>query len=188
MRCERRPLCRSPCSANFAIAALEAIVTGRVRRCAASGGCGTIVVMVDALVLAERLARFRAREERARSVRSHGNDVRATAALAVDATQGVMDVVRDMQRAFSPPVIAEFSALVHAAVRGVTGIVGAGVDVTLAALAPALGASAPGMEREAVLAALNGVVGDRPIAASNCAFFVSAPKALVKPFWLLPVS
>lgn len=126
-----------------------------------------MLVMVDVSVLAERLARFRAREERARSVRSHGNDVRATAALAVDATQGVMDVVRDMQRAFSPPVIAEFSALVHAAVRGVTGIVGAGVDVTLAALAPALGASAPGMEREAVLAALNGVVGDRLAATKS---------------------
>jgi pimeloyl-ACP methyl ester carboxylesterase len=115
----------------------------------------------DEAEVAARFARFAAREQAGRTLRADGADVRAAASLVVDATKGVMDVVRDMQSAFSPPVIAELSDLVHAAVRGVTGVAGAGVDAALAAVAPALGKSASGREREAVLAALNGVVGDR---------------------------
>jgi pimeloyl-ACP methyl ester carboxylesterase len=41
-----------------------------------------------------------------------------------------------------------------------TGLVGAGIDVALAHLAPLLGESTPRPEGEAVLAALNGVLGD----------------------------
>lgn len=121
----------------------------------------------DDAEIAARVARFTAREERGRTLRADGADVRAAASLVVDATKGVMDVVRDVQSAFSPPVIAELSSLVHAAVRGVTGVAGAGIDAALAALAPALGKSASSKEREAVLAALNGVVGDRLATAKS---------------------
>jgi pimeloyl-ACP methyl ester carboxylesterase len=53
---------------------------------------------------------------------------------------------------------------VYGSIRRVTRLVGAGLDVALAQLArllaPLLAEGAPGLEREAVLAALNGVLGD----------------------------
>ena len=52
------------------------------------------------------------------------------------------------------------TGLVYGSIRGVTQIVGAGLDAALAQLAPLLGESVPGTERAAVLAALNGVLGD----------------------------
>ena len=53
-----------------------------------------------------------------------------------------------------------FTGLVYGSVRSVTSLVGSGVDRALVELAPWLGESNPGPEREAVLAALNGVLGD----------------------------
>ena len=50
--------------------------------------------------------------------------------------------------------------MVYRTVRGVTRLVGGSVDGLLGLLAPALGASAPGAERDALVAALNGVLGD----------------------------
>jgi pimeloyl-ACP methyl ester carboxylesterase len=50
--------------------------------------------------------------------------------------------------------------LVYGHVRNVTGLVGAGIDLALSQLEPLLGESTPGPEREAVLSALNGVLGD----------------------------
>ncbi len=102
---------------------------------------------------------FHLREQKRRARRAHGSDVRAVAGLAVTATRGVMGVVGEMQAAMSPvPALTElFTALQ----RGVTGLVGEGIDAAVAAIAPLLGDSTPGAPREAVLAALNGVVGDR---------------------------
>jgi pimeloyl-ACP methyl ester carboxylesterase len=51
-------------------------------------------------------------------------------------------------------------APIYGGIRAVTGTVGAGLDRTLAQLAPLLGEGLPGPEREAVVAALNGVLGD----------------------------
>ena len=63
------------------------------------------------------------------------------------------------------------TGLVYKSVRGVTQLVGKGVDSALARLQPmlerALGDAAQSPEREAVLAALNGVMGDRLAAAHN---------------------
>jgi len=59
------------------------------------------------------------------------------------------------------------TGLVYGAVRGVTALVGAGVDLALAQLAPVLGSSVPGAEREAVVAALNGVLGDYLLETAN---------------------
>jgi pimeloyl-ACP methyl ester carboxylesterase len=109
----------------------------------------------------ERRARFEARLAKERTTREHGDDLRAAAGVVVAATQGVMGAVADMQQAFQPPVISSISSLVNAVVRGTTGLVGTGIDAALAALTPFLGASVPGDEREAVLAAVNGVIGDR---------------------------
>ncbi len=102
---------------------------------------------------------FHLREQRRRARRVHADDLRAAAGLAVEATQGVMGVVGEMHKAIGAvPIITD---LVYQVMRGVTGLVGAGVDAVVASVAPLLGDSAPGAEREAVLAVLNGVVGDR---------------------------
>ncbi|HEY6003420.1 MAG TPA: alpha/beta hydrolase [Anaeromyxobacter sp.] len=53
-----------------------------------------------------------------------------------------------------------FTGPIYASIRDVTRIVGAGIDAALARLAPLLEERAPGLEREAVLAVLNGVLGD----------------------------
>jgi hypothetical protein len=57
--------------------------------------------------------------------------------------------------------------LVYASIRGVTLAVGTGVDVVLGRLAPALGHVDSSRGREAVAAALNGVVGDHLAATGN---------------------
>jgi hypothetical protein len=49
---------------------------------------------------------------------------------------------------------------VYGSIRRVTQLVGAGIDGALAGLAPLLGESGSGPKREALLAALNGVLGD----------------------------
>ncbi|MGZ6143695.1 MAG: esterase/lipase family protein, partial [Myxococcales bacterium] len=49
---------------------------------------------------------------------------------------------------------------IYGSIRGVTQLVGAGLDRALAQLTPLLGESQPGPERAALLAALNGVLGD----------------------------
>jgi pimeloyl-ACP methyl ester carboxylesterase len=88
----------------------------------------------------------------------------------VEATRSVVDLVRAMHQRIGagPDLLGRplegplrlLNAIVYGPIRGVTGLVGAGIDGTLALLGPALGASAPGPEREAILAALNGVLGD----------------------------
>lgn len=62
---------------------------------------------------------------------------------------------------FAAPV-KQVSGLVYATIRGVTRVVGASLDTALARLEPLLGDTAPGPGpgRLAVVAALNGVVGD----------------------------
>ena len=102
--------------------------------------------------------------------RSHVDDLRGAGRLAVEATAGVTDLVRDMHRtiASGPALLGKplagpvslLTGLVYGSIRGVAGVVGAGLDATLAQLGPLLGASVPGPGREAVLAALNGVLGD----------------------------
>jgi hypothetical protein len=63
------------------------------------------------------------------------------------------------------------TGLVYKSVRGVTKVVGAGIDAVLSRLIPMLDALGPerpsSNEREAVLAALNGVMGDQLAATGN---------------------
>ncbi|MBK9032294.1 MAG: alpha/beta hydrolase [Myxococcales bacterium] len=109
--------------------------------------------------------------------RDHGDDLRGASRLVIDATRGVTSVVEDMHRAIAdgPGGLARpitlpgrvISGLVYGSVRGVAALVGAGLDRALAQLSPILGASRPGFEREAVLAAINGVVGDWLEATGN---------------------
>jgi len=108
--------------------------------------------------------------------------LRGASRLVVEATIGVTDLVETMHVSVtSPPrsgaAVAQrkrgISGFVYRSVRRVTRWVGGGIDVGLASLAPVLeppAASAeapPSLKREAMLAALNGVVGDHLEASGN---------------------
>jgi pimeloyl-ACP methyl ester carboxylesterase len=102
--------------------------------------------------------------------RKHADDLRAVSKLVVDATRSVTTAVEEMHDAIAtgtPVVGAPFARLarpllrlVYGHIRTVTGFVGAGIDLALTQLEPLLGESTPGPEREAVVSALNGVLGD----------------------------
>jgi pimeloyl-ACP methyl ester carboxylesterase len=102
--------------------------------------------------------------------RRHADRLRGAAKLAATATSGVTDVVEAMHgviasgpkvlgQPLSRPVRAQLP-LIYGHVRGVTGLVGAGVDVVLSWLDGLLGEGVPSAEVDAVIAALNGVIGD----------------------------
>ncbi len=92
--------------------------------------------------------------------RKHVDDLRGLGKLAVEATKGVTDVVQAMHGAIGGAPARLFSAPVYATIRGITSLVGGTLDLALAQLDQLLGQGIPGPEREAVLAALNGVLGD----------------------------
>ena len=88
-------------------------------------------------------------------------DLRGYARLAVDATTGITDLVESMHERFGAPAPARWIAgSVYRSIRGVTRLVGLGLDEILERLPPALGERALSGEREAVVAAVNGLVGD----------------------------
>jgi pimeloyl-ACP methyl ester carboxylesterase len=105
-----------------------------------------------------------------RKARRHVDDLRGATRLAIEATQAVSHVVEAMHVtiASGPDVLGRplrvparfFAGLVYETVRGVAKLVGSSIDLALVELAPWLGESVPGPEREAVVAALNGVLGD----------------------------
>ncbi len=109
--------------------------------------------------------------------RSHVDDLRGAGRLAVEATQGVTALVEAMHATIAggPAILGQplagpaklATGLVYGAVRGATALVGAGIDRALAQLGPLLGAGVPGAERDAVLAALNGVLGDYLLETGN---------------------
>jgi hypothetical protein len=100
--------------------------------------------------------------------RSHVDDLRGASRLAVDATRSVTDLVEAMHHAIAGrPLSRLTTGPVFATIRGVTRMVGAGIDGALTRLAPLLGGSEPGPERDALLAVLNGVLGDYLAASGN---------------------
>ncbi len=112
-----------------------------------------------------------------KKARSHGDDLRGASQLAVEATRGVSELVQAIQieSAAGPAFLGRplegpaklVTGIVHGMVRGITSVVGATIDVALERLAPVLGASVPGAEREAILGALNGVLGDYLVETKN---------------------
>ncbi len=119
----------------------------------------------------------KAHPEVSKKARSHGDDLRGASQLAVEATRGVSELVQAIQieSAAGPAILGRplegpaklFTGIVHGMVRGITSVVGATIDVALEHLAPLLGASVPGVEREAILGALNGVLGDYLVTTKN---------------------
>ncbi|TMH32250.1 MAG: alpha/beta hydrolase [Betaproteobacteria bacterium] len=97
--------------------------------------------------------------------------------LANDAVIGLTDLVEAMHHtvARTPGVLGKppigrttgITGLVYKSVRGVTRLVGVGLDALLSTLAPLLEDRPSSEEREAILAALNGVFGDYLVASGN---------------------
>ena len=102
--------------------------------------------------------------------RNLGDELRGATRLAIEATRGVTDLVEAVHRTIAggPDVLGRplegpvrvLTAPVYGSIRGITRLVGVGLDRALAQLAPLLGDDGPGAEREAVIGALNGVLGD----------------------------
>jgi hypothetical protein len=109
--------------------------------------------------------------------RDHAEDLRGAGRLAVEATRGITDLVESMHLAIAggPAALGRplsgparlFTGLTYRIIRGVTSLVGAGVDLALARLVARLGESTPGPERDALLSVLNGVIGDHLRATKN---------------------
>lgn len=105
------------------------------------------------------------------------SDLRGAARLATDATAGLTDLVEAMHERIArlpgqPPSrpngrTGGITGLVYKTIRGVTRVVGGSIESLLGLLAPALAADDPVPEREALLAALNGVLGDYLAATAN---------------------
>lgn len=107
----------------------------------------------------------------------HPSDLLGFSRLAIGATAGLVDVVEAMHLniARSPGILGTplqgptsgITGLVYRSIRAATGLVGSGIDALISPLIPLLGErhSPPG--REAVLAALNGVMGDHLAATEN---------------------
>ena len=109
------------------------------------------------------------------------SDARAMAQLATEAATGVTDIAEGVHQSVwgslgakggkAPGQTGGFTGLIYQAVRGATRLLGKGADLALAGLQPlfedadAARPETPG--REAVLAALNGVMGDRLAASGN---------------------
>jgi hypothetical protein len=105
-------------------------------------------------------------------------DLRGAARLAADATAGLTDLVEAMHERIArvPGLgaapdgrVGGIGGLVYKSVRGVTRVVGGSIDALLGLLAPALAdaAESHSPEREAIVAALNGVLGDYLAASAN---------------------
>jgi pimeloyl-ACP methyl ester carboxylesterase len=106
-------------------------------------------------------------------------DLRAAAQLATSATQSIAGIAEGVNQAVWSTLGAPsgkaadqtrgITSLVFKSVQGITGLVGKGIDTALAKLQPYIDTSAQSStpEREAVLAALNGVLGDHLAAIGN---------------------
>ena len=107
----------------------------------------------------------------------HPSDLRGFARLATHATAGLADLVEAMHHTITRPVdgggtrtpgrTRGLTGLVYKSVRGVTRLVGGSLDAILAQLKPTLVGRGSSPEREAVLAALNGLLGDYLVVSDN---------------------
>lgn len=109
------------------------------------------------------------------------SDLRGIAQLATEATAGVARMAEGVHQSVwstlgapsgaTPSQTRGLTGLVYKSVQGMTQLVGKGVDTALAGLQSVLTAGNPerpgSPEREAVVAALNGVLGDRLVASNN---------------------
>jgi len=107
----------------------------------------------------------------------YGPDIRGAGNLAIDAITGISDLVEAMHHTISSlgGIRGEsnqnrttgITGLVYRNIRTVSGLVGNGIDLLLKQFSSLLGEKCSSPEREVVLAALNGVLGDHLAARNN---------------------
>ena len=97
-------------------------------------------------------------------------DLRGAARLAVIGTTAVSEVVEEVHSTITGRKASSrrpVSGVVYRSVREVARIAGVGIDRTLAPLEARVAETAPGVKKAALIAALNGVVGDHLAETSN---------------------
>lgn len=108
--------------------------------------------------------------------RVHPSDLQGVARLAVEATAGVTDMVEALHHNIARAVFLAppdqgptrgITGLVYRSIRGVNRLVGGGMDAVFQQIVPRLAVEGSSVQREAVLAALNGVLGDHLAASVN---------------------
>lgn len=107
----------------------------------------------------------------------HPGDLRGFSRLGIDAVAGLTDLVEAMHRniASTPAMLGKepagrtrgITGLVYGSIRGATRLVGGGLDAVLGRLVPLFGERRSTPEREAILAVLNGILGDYLEASEN---------------------
>ena len=104
-------------------------------------------------------------------------DLRGAGSLTIDAVTGIVDIVESLHQTISSssgmldaPDLSRtkgITGMVYQNIRTVTGLVGDGIDTLLSPLGSMLGEKESSPGREAVLAALNGILGDHLVARNN---------------------
>jgi hypothetical protein len=104
-------------------------------------------------------------------------DIRGASRLVIDATLGLASLVETMHHNIlrTPGILGKstqqpaqgITGFVYKSIRGVTRLVGGGIDALLGQISPLLDRGTSSAEREAVLAALNGVFGDHLVVSAN---------------------
>jgi pimeloyl-ACP methyl ester carboxylesterase len=105
------------------------------------------------------------------------NDLRGYARLAFDATTGLTDLVEALHGTILNPLQKNnpgqpirtngITGMVYRTIGGVTSMMGSGVDALLGALPTVVEEGSASPEREAIVSALNGVMGDYLAASGN---------------------
>ncbi len=105
------------------------------------------------------------------------SDLRGISRLAVDATAELVDLIEAVHEAverpigaIAPPIhlpVKGIRKLAYGSVRSITHLVGATIDIVLAQLAPLLDQGSGWQGRDALQAALNGVLGDYLVSSDN---------------------
>jgi hypothetical protein len=110
-------------------------------------------------------------------MQNHLSDLLGASRLAVEATEGLADVVESVHHTVSraPRLLGRpvrgrpggVAGAVYRSIRGATWLVGGAIDTLLRPLAPGAGVERSSPRRDAVLAVLNGLVGDHLAATGN---------------------
>ena len=105
------------------------------------------------------------------------DDLRGVSKLAIDATTGITDLVEAMHRNIAripgiTPSLEDgrtegITGFVYRTVRGVTQVVGGGIDAALALASPMFGNFTDVPARDGLQSALNGVLGDHLVTTNN---------------------
>ena len=110
------------------------------------------------------------------SPNNRSTDLRGVSSLTIDAPLGLTDMVESLHYTITntaAPATAEtkrttgLTGLIYRNVRTITGVVGSGLDAGLGKLSPVLGEGDAIPKGEAVLAVMNGVLGDHLVGKEN---------------------